>query len=118
VAVGLLTGNARAGAHVKLNHFDLHEHFACGGYGDHHDSRDDVAREALADVQRHLGLGVEPSRVWVIGDTPHDVSCARAIGANAVAVLTGWHGRDELARHGPDLLLDDLSDAGPLLAKW
>jgi phosphoglycolate phosphatase len=118
VAVGLLTGNVRAGAHIKLSHFRLHEHFAFGGYGDRHAGRDDVAREALIDVERHLGQRIDPAQVWVIGDTPHDVSCARAIGANAVAVLTGWHGRDELTRHGPDLLLDDLSDAGPLLARW
>lgn len=118
VAVGLLTGNAREGARIKLAHFGLHEHFLFGGYGDHHAGRDDVAREALLDVRRHLGRPVEPSRVWVIGDTPHDVTCARAIGANVVAVLTGWHGRDELLRHAPDLVLDDLSDPDPWLGRW
>jgi phosphoglycolate phosphatase-like HAD superfamily hydrolase len=118
VAVGLLTGNGRAGAHVKLGHFGLREHFRFGGYGDQHVGRDDVAREALLDVERHLGRAADPSRVWVIGDTPHDVSCARAIGAKVVAVLTGWHGRDELVRHAPDLILDDLSDPGPWLRRW
>ena len=54
----------------------------------------------------------------IVGDTPHDVRCARAIGANAVAVLTGWHGRAELAACNPDLLLDDLSDPERLLRHW
>jgi phosphoglycolate phosphatase len=118
LAIGLLTGNIREGARIKLSHFDLHERFAFGGYGDHHGDRADVAREALVEVQRHLGRTVDPARVWVIGDTPFDVHCARAIGANAVAVLTGWHTRAELLDCAPDLLLDDLSDPADLLANW
>jgi phosphoglycolate phosphatase-like HAD superfamily hydrolase len=109
-AVGLLTGNVLAGARLKLGHFDLWRHFAFGGYGDKHHDRDDVAREALAAALGHVGRPLEPARVWVIGDTPHDVRCARAIGARAVAVTTGWHSREQLAACAPDLLLDDLSD--------
>jgi phosphoglycolate phosphatase-like HAD superfamily hydrolase len=118
VAVGLLTGNIRAGARLKLGHYGLYEHFAFGGFGDRHHHRDDVAREALAEVHRHLGTPVDPERIWVIGDTPHDVTCARAIGARAVAVVTGWHDRAELTACMPDLLLDDLSDPEALLANW
>jgi phosphoglycolate phosphatase-like HAD superfamily hydrolase len=115
VLVGLLTGNVRAGAKVKLGHFGLDEHFACGGFGDGWLDRDDVAREALAEVRR-LVRDVRPERVWVIGDTPLDVRCARAVGARALAVCTGWHSRAELAESRPDLLLDDLSDPAPLRA--
>jgi phosphoglycolate phosphatase-like HAD superfamily hydrolase len=115
VALGLLTGNVRAGAKVKLGHFQLFEHFICGGFGDLHLDRDDVAREALASVHDHLNGSVHPDRIWVIGDTPLDVRCARAIGARAVAVLTGWHSREELAASRPDLLLRDLADPTPLL---
>ncbi len=115
VAVGLLTGNVRAGAKVKLGYFGLYDYFAFGGYGDHHLDRDDVAREALAEVRRHLNGSVHPERIWVIGDTPLDIRCARAIGARAVAVATGWHRLEELAEHTPDLLLTDLSDPEPLL---
>jgi phosphoglycolate phosphatase-like HAD superfamily hydrolase len=114
-AVGLLTGNIRAGARIKLGHFGLFDHFAFGGYGDRHHDRDDVAREALAEVRRVVCGDIDPCRVWVIGDTPFDVRCARAIGARAVAVTTGWHDKEELAACGPDLLLDDLSDPAALL---
>lgn len=113
--VGLLTGNVRAGAELKLGHFGLWRHFAFGGYGDWHHDRDDVAREALAAACGHVGCAVEPGRVWVIGDTPYDVRCARAIGARAVAVTTGWHTREQLAACAPDVLLDDLRDAAALL---
>ncbi|MFO0841199.1 MAG: haloacid dehalogenase-like hydrolase [Gemmataceae bacterium] len=107
-AVGLLTGNIRAGARIKLGHFGLDGHFDFGGYGDDHLDRDDVAREALVAWRAHAEGEGDPLAVWVIGDTPHDVRCARAIGARAVAVATGWHDRAELAACGPDVLLDDL----------
>jgi phosphoglycolate phosphatase-like HAD superfamily hydrolase len=115
VALGLLTGNLRAGARVKLGHFGLHEFFAFGGYGDEHVDRDDVAREALRVVHQHCTVPVHPDRIWVVGDTPLDVQCARAIGARAVAVATGWHSRQELGGCRPDLLVDDLADPAPLL---
>jgi phosphoglycolate phosphatase-like HAD superfamily hydrolase len=108
-AVGLLTGNLRAGAKIKLGHFGLDGHFAFGGYGDEHLDRDDVAREALVAWRSHAEVERDPLCVWVVGDTPHDVRCARAIGAKAVAVTTGWHTRAELAACGPDVLLDDLT---------
>jgi len=115
VTLGLLTGNIREGARIKLGHFGLFHHFAFGGFGDEHFDRDDVAREALRFVQQHLGGRVDLERVWVLGDTPLDVSCARAIGARVAAVATGWHARDDLAAARPDLLLSDLSDPAPLL---
>ena len=118
VLVGLLTGNVRAGARVKLGHFGLFDHFAVGGYGDYHFDRDDVAREALTEVNRVLNGTADPNHIWVIGDTPLDVRCARAIGVRVAAVATGWHSREELADHRPDVLLTDLSDAAPLLRHW
>jgi phosphoglycolate phosphatase-like HAD superfamily hydrolase len=118
VRVGLLTGNYRAGARAKLGHFGLFDYFPFGGFGDLHLDRDDVAREALAAARQHCNGSVCPDRVWVVGDTPLDVRCARAIGARAVAVATGWHSLDELEPHRPDLLLADLSDPSPLLDCW
>jgi phosphoglycolate phosphatase-like HAD superfamily hydrolase len=115
VAVGLLTGNLRAGARVKLGHYGLFDFFGFGGFGDHHWERDDVAREALAAVRDHHGHDIMPENIWVIGDTPLDISCARAIGARVAAVATGWHSLEELAACKPDLLLADLADPRPLL---
>jgi phosphoglycolate phosphatase len=118
VVLGLLTGNVRSGAQHKLGHFGLWDFFACGGFGDEHYERDDVARTAVAEVRAHLGRDVDARDVWVIGDTPLDVRCARAVGARAVAVATGWHPAEELAAHKPDYLFADLSDAEELLRVW
>jgi phosphoglycolate phosphatase len=118
VALGLLTGNMRAGARAKLGHFGLFEHFRFGGFGDQHFDRDDVAREALAAVRAHGHADVEPGNIWVIGDTPLDVQCARAIGARALAVATGMHTVEELTAAQPDVVVPDLADPSPLLTRW
>src|SRR5262249_17665330 len=116
VWLGLLTGNVREGARIKLNHFELFHYFRCGGFGDEHFERDDVARDALREVQGLLSRPIDLSCVWVVGDTPLDVQCARASGARAVAVTTGWPSREELAAARPDLLLGNLSDPAQLLS--
>jgi phosphoglycolate phosphatase len=108
VLVGLLTGNIRRGASVKLGHFGVDHYFAFGGFGDGVLTRDEVARAAwqAASNQHHTSLS--PDRCWVIGDTPLDISCARHIGAKVIAVTTGHHSRADLAEYQPDLLLDHL----------
>ncbi len=116
VAVGLLTGNYRESARIKLEHYELFEHFEFGGFGDVQLNRDDVAREAMQEVHRHLNDSVSMERVWVIGDTPADVRCGRAVGANVVAVGTGVFSREDLEPAQPDYFFDDLSDPQSLLS--
>ena len=117
VLLGLLTGNVRDGAMKKLGHFGLWDYFPVGGFGDGHTDRDDVARAAIRNVVSHRGE-VRPEEVWIIGDTPLDVKCARAVGAKAVAVATGWVPLDELKRYEPDYAFEDLSDVAGLLRLW
>lgn len=118
VLIGLLTGNVRRGAATKLTHFGLWDFFPFGGFGDDHFDRDDVARAALVAAHQHHGQGIDPQSVWVIGDSPLDISCARAVGANVVAVATGWHTLTDLGTHKPDLLLPDLGDGREVLKVW
>lgn len=117
VAVGLLTGNVRRGAYLKLAHYRLDSFFSFGGFGDRHVDRESVARDALSAAGRHLGAPPAGNQVVVVGDTPHDIRCGRAIGARTVAVATGGPVAATLAAESPDLLLDNLADAKPLL-QW
>jgi len=117
VRLGLLTGNFEAGAWLKLKHYGIDHYFQFGAFGDSHHSRDDVAKLAYEATHRHCGSPIAADRVWVIGDTPADVACARAIGANVVAVATGVYSYDELAPTSPDLLLHDLTDPETLLSR-
>ena len=110
VVVGLLTGNLPDGARTKLEFFGLYKFFPFGAFGERHENRDDVARDALQLVQQRLADQTPPrDHIWVIGDTPFDVQCARAIGCRALAVATGVHAQEELTSSEPDLLLEDLS---------
>ncbi len=104
--IALLTGNWLEGAARKLAAIGLaHDRFVIGAYGD-----DAVTRDGLVPVAeaRARAAGLRWRRAIVIGDTPADVSCARAGGAVAVAVETGFATRSELERAAPDLLLPDL----------
>ncbi len=110
----LLTGNETRMARVKLESFGVWERFAWGTFGEEGVDRDDIARLAvLRAAERH---GVPSERCIVVGDTEHDVRCARAAGARAVAVATGGYDRARLAACAPDLVLDDLADPAPLMA--
>jgi len=115
VAMGILTGNVFEGARLKLEHLGIYDYFEFGGFGGDHRERTGVAKDALAAARDAVDGEFALDRVWVIGDTPNDVRCARSIGANAVAVATGVNKKSDLADESPDLLLDDLRQAGRLL---
>ena len=112
---GLLTGNLRRAADIKLSHCGLFEYFSFGGFGDIHTDRGKVARDALGQAQAFLGQPIAPEQMWVVGDTPHDIHCAQTIGARVAAVCTGSFDRSHLEREGADLVLDDLSSVDDLL---
>jgi phosphoglycolate phosphatase len=115
-ALGLLTGNTREGAKIKLRHYGLDHFFDFGAYGDSHHERDDVARAALALIHYRFVDAVDLNRVWVIGDTPSDIRCGRAIGARCLAVATGNHTAADLAAANPDHLAETLADHAALLS--
>ena len=106
----LLTGNFARAARIKLEHFGLWQHFACGAYGDDGASRDDLAPVAIARARRQ-GIDIRSAaQVVVVGDTPLDIRCARTAGAWSVAVATGPYRAAELEAHGAHRVLPDLAD--------
>ena len=110
VLLGLLTGNFERGARIKLEHFDLWRYFACGAYGDDAADRNALVPFAV-ERARTCGLDdVDYEQVLVVGDTPHDVACAQAVGAVPVAVATGHYSVHDLRASGADLVFEDLSD--------
>ncbi len=116
--VGLLTGNIRLGAEIKLRHFQLWDYFETGAFADDHEDRNLIAAAARRRVSDQLGEDVSGGEIVVIGDTPLDIECARAIGARCVAVATGGFSRAQLEAHQPFWLADNLSrvDAAEICA--
>lgn len=114
VALGLLTGNLAKGAELKLTHYGVWHYFEFGAFADDHHIRNELGPFACARAaSRH---GVEFQRVFVLGDTPHDIECGRAIGAKTVAVATGRFTVDELGACSPDLLFEDFSKTEDILS--
>lgn len=110
VASLLLTGNTEAGATAKLIHYGLDGYFGDGCFCRDTESRVEIAHRARRLAERLAGPALPRESVYVIGDTPHDVRCGRAIGARTVGVASGPVTRDELATAEPWLLLPRLPE--------
>lgn len=113
--VGIVTGNASVTTPIKLAGagFDP-AWFPVRACGNEAASRNDLPPLALQRACALSGQAIAPQDVTVVGDTPADVACARALGARAVAVTTGFSTREALLAAGPDHLLDDIAELLPL----
>ncbi|HYB97370.1 MAG TPA: HAD family hydrolase [Vicinamibacterales bacterium] len=108
--LALLTGNYREAAEIKLQHFEIWDYFEWGAFSD-----DAADRNELVPIARNRAetYDIPPAaieRVIVIGDTPHDIECARVAGAKCIAVATGGFTVEQLRAWGADEALPDLSD--------
>lgn len=110
----LLTGNTRRGAQAKLAHFGLDRFFTAGAFSEDDGERVAIARRAMEQAGAP-GRVVTRDRVFVVGDTPHDIRCAQAIGARAVAVATGQYSLAELSAETPWKILPELPPAAEFL---
>jgi phosphoglycolate phosphatase-like HAD superfamily hydrolase len=112
VRTALLTGNVERGARLKLGHFGIAEYFdfSISAFASDDADRYRLPAVALGRARRSLGPALEGSDLVIIGDSEHDVLCAREVGARAVAVCTGWTPRQTLGALEPHALLEDFSD--------
>ena len=107
VPAGLVTGNLSRIAWRKMRSAGLGRFLRFGAFAESADTRAELVRLALAEARRKNMLSAQ-TKVWLVGDHPNDVNAARANSIGAIAVKTGMSSHDELAGHGPDLLIDDL----------
>jgi phosphoglycolate phosphatase-like HAD superfamily hydrolase len=116
LVLGVLTGNVVRGAQLKLGAIGLaFERFVVGAFGSDHEERPALAPIAQARASAHLGYPVPGDRLVIIGDTPADMTCGRAVGARAIGVTTGSYGHDDLQAHEAVATFDDLRDTARVL---
>ena len=116
VVLGLLTGNMREGASIKLLAAGLDPtRFRVGAFGSDHHHRPALPAIAQARARDELGLEIAGPSVVVIGDTPADIECGRPLGARAIGVATGRYSVEELARHNPAAVFPTLAETPAVL---
>src|SRR6184192_3512014 len=115
IVLALLTGNLQQGARLKLQYYGLWDFFEFGAFADDHHDRNQLGAFARARAKEKHGREFSAEEIDVIGDTPRDIACGKALGARTIAVATGSWNREKLAEHDPDILIDDLSDVDRLI---
>jgi phosphoglycolate phosphatase len=110
-ALGLLTGNWRGGAEIKLGALGLFGYFPFGSFAEDGIDRRELPPVALARARAHTGKPIDAVDTVIVGDSPLDVDCARAHGIPSLAVATGWTSRAALEAEGATWVVDDLSAA-------
>ncbi|HKJ30685.1 MAG TPA: HAD family hydrolase [Balneolales bacterium] len=106
---GLLTGNFRESAFIKLQNAGIDQFFNFGVFGTDHADRNRLPAIAHKLAEQQLYISLKPKDLIIIGDTPKDIDCARQYGATSIAVATGSYTREELSRYQPDYLFNNLS---------
>lgn len=112
----VLTGNIEATSWLKIKDagFDR-DWFEFGVFGDEGETRRDLPVVARRRHQEQTGTLLDPDRIVIIGDTPHDIDCAHHSGCSVIAVATGSASIETLREHQPDLLLESLEDTQQVL---
>jgi phosphoglycolate phosphatase-like HAD superfamily hydrolase len=115
-ALALGTGNAELGARAKIGYFDLNSYFPVGGFGDHHQVRSLIMKDAIRESEAYYDQSFDLENTWIIGDTVFDIEGGKAIGARTLGVATGGaYSYEDLVAAEPDVVLHDLSDTEAVL---
>lgn len=110
LALGLLTGNYPETGRLKISAAGIDpDRFLVAAWGIDGESRRELPPVAMRRHHETLGRPIAADRVLIIGDTPHDVDCAKHHGCRVIAVATGSFSVDELTAAGADLTVPNLS---------
>mgnify|MGYP005726212143 CR=1 FL=1 len=115
-SVGLVTGNIEAGARLKLAPAKLNDYFRFGAFGDDNANRNLLPPIAVQRAEALYQATFEPKNVWIIGDTPKDIECAKVNGYRSLAVATGGWAVEKLNAHHPDFVLENLSEGSQVVS--
>ncbi len=112
--LGLLTGNAKPIAKVKLEVLNLWHYFPIGSFGSDHCERWRLVNMARERAAIHWRQTFSLTETAIIGDTLRDITAARQGKIKVVAVATGSTSMEQLASGKPDLLLRSFEEYGVL----
>jgi phosphoglycolate phosphatase len=111
----LLTSNLKVGAYAKLESVGLCSYFEFGGFGDEPGEKWDAAEKCISLAEEKYSTIFPREKIYLIGDSCYDVSCARRLGIQSVAVATGWVPGEQLLASGPDHFFENLAETERVL---
>jgi phosphoglycolate phosphatase-like HAD superfamily hydrolase len=112
--LGLITGNGDGAAFIKLARGDLMRWFTFGAYASAGVDRPGIVRRAVERGEAMLGRDVPNDRIFVIGDTPLDISAAHAVGCTAIGIASGKFDVAQLKEAGADHVLESMEEDLPI----
>ena len=110
IPLGLLTGNVKRGAQIKLNRFDLMKHFSFGAFGEEGATRSDLPIVARNRANEVLGKSFEFEDIVLVGDTPEDAIAAKVNGCKSIIVCRRKEWYNDILETGADLIVESLDD--------
>ncbi len=113
--LGLLTGNFKTSGMIKIAHFNLDKYFPVGGFGDDNENRNHIAHLTIKRARKFYKKQFKPEEIYIIGDTPFDIECAKETGTISIAVATGTFQYNELKKYSPDYLFYSFKDPKKIL---
>lgn len=88
----------------------LGKYFLFAVYGTDAESRIGMIQLAIERTERITGKKFQDKEIVIIGDSIRDVDSGKEFNALTIAVATGFHAEEELAKHQPDFLFPSLED--------
>jgi phosphoglycolate phosphatase-like HAD superfamily hydrolase len=113
VTLGIVSGALEGAARIKLGHGNLNRYFVFGGFGSDSSNRAALTQRAIDKAADLHSAVIEPSEVFVVGDTPNDIVAAKAVGAVAVNVATGAFSAEQLSAAGSDHVMASFLEPFP-----
>lgn len=114
--LGLITGNTRIIAFAKLKKAGIDKFFTIGGFGDDSANREELIKLALERAKEKYSFQFDDKKVFVIGDTPKDISAAEKFHLQTIGVATGLYSKQNLSDAGADFVLDNLQNIEEVLS--
>lgn len=108
--LGIVTGNFRKNALLKLENCGLDSYFKCGAYGDFSLNRKKLPLIAMEQSTQLCGFTPDSQKTLVIGDTHRDIESATYNNMKSMGVATGTYSYEELVKYNPDLIFENFSD--------
>ncbi len=112
----LLTGNMEEASKIKLSFYNIDKYFMFGIFGEKSEERNELGALAIKEIPKKLNKTFKNSDVWIIGDTPSDITCAKSNNIKSIAVASGSYSFDKLKECNPDILYKKIPDYSEVIS--